>query len=1130
MTMKKKIIAIIIAAVLLIAIGGTVTVCCLPKKDNPDVPDDSGKTDTPDEPDTPDVPSGGGEDNDGYLNEIFNAGVYNPTKVWYSAEYLGKVERRLPEASNGGLDRYPAYGTTLSDTTDEEKQAILNENAALCASTSTYDAMDKDGNLYLGGVATGNKLYKHTASDGLYEGSLSDDEEAVVKKITMQARPAGNHITGLYAPAGEVVKIEMSAEDLEKTGGLIVRIGQALQNGQANNIWIKRDFVRMPNLLNTMAASSEVTYVGSFLGGPIYVQPVNAGVKFSVTVSGAVPYWHYIYGYTTEEEFYATKNSSTPYFDMEIWDDAVRHSGPKARAVQFDYEQITAAAVLWDKISRVSNQVPSGSAAAIGITFLYDPFVAAGSMVAFVGRSTVNCPLYCMTAALDAESAVNNSTDAFWGCIHEYNHHYQRYGFSGGDEVTNNAVSLVSYSLFTRNSANREIGNANEGNYAVGWDRYTNPSWALRQTLANSSTNSNLDSYANLLHSFGQSLFLQAAKNGNGAGGVDNWYKAVSDATRYDMTYYFTEILHQTVSDSVVEEYASKGYPAFVPVATIYQTGRSYVIGGNKYYSRTAQPYGIEKGNDFQLNFNDNIVIPSGFSWSVKSVTEPEYGELYKVTDGVYTYTPDENAAESGKIIITLAITKDGGAFLVDDVDLVIELRQKQYKPTLLERTVYTYTNETMYASPVEAYEKGYAGYETVTDGDNDNPTQNANTDIWVPDPKKNAIMEVRGKFYVPSKGKYRIAIRGRQYAALYLSFDGQNYELAANMTNLTNNVAFLTDNENNYKDYELEKGQWVYFKEILLVTYDRSFVGLGWGRFDGDKVNVTYLKAYRNSYYREEFVSDYYYDRNYTYSYNEKIDSKQTLIETNYKPWDASKSIDILFDDDDTNWIHSDQSNISEETPFELTAALEETVKANKFVIYGEPSRKYQPKNFKLYVGTELENMKLVAEVTDSVRNNDNVTVNFEETDVRYYKLVLTDTWATSQRFRYISFRCVKFFYSIENGTVFSPDEKIFNYKGNWTLSDKFSTFGHLYDGENATLNFSFRGERFAVFSYISDEYDGFEVLIDGEVADTVKINGGSNEPALAYLSEKLSDGEHKITIRSKTKFNVDSIVLWQK
>ena len=63
-------------------------------------------------------------------------------------------------------------------------------------------------------------------------------------------------------------------------------------------------------------------------------------------------------------------------------------------------------------------------------------------------------------AALDAESAVENPSDAFWGAIHEFNHHFQRFGFAPGDEVTNNAVSLVEYSLFTRISANRALGSA----------------------------------------------------------------------------------------------------------------------------------------------------------------------------------------------------------------------------------------------------------------------------------------------------------------------------------------------------------------------------------------------------------------------------------------------------------------------------------------------------------------------------------------------------------------------------------------------------------------------------------------------------------------------------------------------
>lgn len=111
---------------------------------------------------------------------------------------------------------------------------------------------------------------------------------------------------------------------------------------------------------------------GRFWAAPVYVRPVNAGAQFTVTLSGAVAYSHFVYGYTTREEFERNRTSSAPYFDLEVWDDSVRHSGPKARAERFDYDQLADAAVLWDKIACVSNRVPAGSSGDTGITFLYD--------------------------------------------------------------------------------------------------------------------------------------------------------------------------------------------------------------------------------------------------------------------------------------------------------------------------------------------------------------------------------------------------------------------------------------------------------------------------------------------------------------------------------------------------------------------------------------------------------------------------------------------------------------------------------------------------------------------------------------------------------------------------------------
>lgn len=1085
------------------------------------------ETEQPAPPDTeqrPDNPGGAGDDTDeGWPETIFDPGMANTGKVGMAAEYLGTVARRLPEVSDGGLGKYPVYGVTLS-TTAEEKAAILAENNALVASADTYDSMDADGNLYLAGEPVGRKLYKHTAAAGMYEGDVSDDEPALVKRLTIRSRSRGNHITGLYAPAGEVVKVEMSEDDLRATGGLVVYIGQVLTNGQSNNIWQERDFNRMPVISNTMTVKAPVSYVGSFLGGPVYVRPVNAGAQFTVTLSGAVAYSHFVYGYTTREEFERNRTSSAPYFDLEVWDDSVRHSGPKARAERFDYDQLTDAAVLWDKIACVSNRVPAGSSGDTGITFLYDPFIAAGSMVAFVGRYTCNCPPNCLTAALDAESAVENPSDAFWGCIHEFNHHYQRFGFHPGDEVTNNAVSLVEYSLFTRVSARRALGSADQGSYAVGWNRYTNPAWTLLETLNNGSVNSGLDSYANLLHAFGQDTFIAAAAAGNGAGGADAWYRAVSDATGYDMTYYFTEVLHQTVSDDVLDEYAAKSRPVYVPAAVIYQTGRTYVRDGHTAYSRTAQPYGIATGEAFTLDFNENLVLPDGFRWMIERVTAPAYGTLTKTSDGVYTYTPDPAHRRSGEMYVTVGLVREDGAFQPEDITFVIELQQQQ--SAVPERTVYTYAAESMYDDPVAAFENGYAGYETVKTGANTNRVQNSNSEIWEPEPTANAVMEVSGKFRASAAGRYRIALRGRRRAALFISADGADYTLAADLVNAAGTPDFDLTDSAHYTDVQLDKGQWLYFKAVLIVSDARSFIGVGCGRFVGDSVRVEPLNAYPDAYAPEAFTTDYFYPRVYGYDYAQTPEFRQSLVSARYSPWDETYAIEALFDADRTNYIHSDRTSISADNPFEVVADLGETVRANRLTIYGAAARPYLPVDFELYGGETPDDMTRIAAVTDAAVTGANVIVDFAPRTLRYYRLTVTDTAAVGPK--YIAYRYAEFSYTVPGGTLLSPDDSRFVYKGGWSVTGALATFGHLYAGRDATVDFTFRGTRFAVLSLASDAYDGFEILLDGAPCATVSLAGGDGSVRPVYLSEELAPGPHTVTLRSKTPFNLDSVAVW--
>lgn len=1079
----------------------------------------------------------GGMDGDGNVPEdsAFYSGVYNTSKVGYSAEYLGTVPRILPEVSDGGLERYPVYGTALAGASEEEKEAILAENRTLIAgadaenSANTYDAMDADGNLYLNGSPTGAKLYKHTAAAGMYFGDLSDDEQAVVKRITYSSRPSGNLITGLYAPAGEVIKIEISAEDLKSTGGITVYIGQYLSNARQNNIWTAREFNRMPLIGNAMFVGGETAYVGSYLGGPIYIAPRNASCgQFSVTISGAVNYSHYIHGYTTEEEFEANSRSSAPYFDLEIWDCSVRHSGPLSRAEMYSYYQLAQAAQLWDKISLVSRQVPTGSRADTGIIFLYDPFIAAGSMVAFVGQNTVNCPPDVLTAALDAQSAVENASGNFWGAIHEYNHHFQRFGFQPGDEVTNNAVSLVEYSLFTRISSNRSLGNAAQGNYADGWNRYTNPAWVLSQTLSNAGVNSALDSYANLLYAFGQEKFIDAAALGNGSGGADAWYKAVSDATGYDMTYYFTEVLHQNVSSDVLSEYSAKNAPVYVPVATIFQTGSGHLSGGQVEYTRTAQPYVIRAGRDFELNLRDNVILPDGFSFTIKNLTSPANGTLTKREEGIYVYTPAQENGASGEMYLTLGITKDDGAFAVDDVTLVIEL-EPTYANAPVTRTTYLY-DSMPYASASAAYDADYAGYSSVAEEDNVNRVQNGNCEIWEPGYSSNAVMELSGKVLIPSDGKYRFALRGRYFAALYISTDGINYSLAGELENAPRTDQYFMDDPSTYTDIDLKGGQYVYFKEVLLVTKADAYIGLGMGKFTGDTVAVSHVTNGLNDNYspREPFASDYFYARTYAYNYTGTDSGKGSLVSADYTPWDGYP-IDRLFDDNDDNYIHSAANNpVSQDNPFAITVDLGSEYTADTFTIYGAAARRYQPKSFVLYGGTSPDNMTVLASVENAALEGDNVVVTFGECNVRYYKLVVTDTYDGSAN-KYIAYRYAVFSNSAEvnrvapvnGGIQLSPDT--LSYFGNWSLCSQFSTFGHTYAADNGRATFSFSGTAFGVLCPAGQ--GSFDVYIDGVFAATVNCSGSETAPA--YVSPVLDNGEHTVELHSGGKFAIDSIVV---
>lgn len=1108
-------------------------------------------------------------------SSVYQKEYATTSKVGYYAKILGTTKRTIPEIKNEGLSVYPVYGTTLTGITEEQRLAIYEESYYLTptglskASNDAYTAggsfnrIDKNGYLYLNDQpaldSSGNhrKLYKHTTATNMFYGDVPNDEQAVIKTITYSPRSytKGYGITGLYVPAGEVVKIEISGEDMRATNGLTVHVGQALYNGQSNNIPYGKDYNRMPNNLSSYeinqtlseydsATDTYTAYVGSYYGGPLYIR--NETETFTVTVTGGLTYRHFILGYTSPEEFAKTSQSRVPYFDLEVWDSGVLHSCSLQYVKDFTYDDLYNAAVLWDKISAISTQVYNQ-----GTVFCYDPFTFVGAACAWPLRNSVTSPSGWVSGALDYNTFLESGS---WGNIHEYNHNYQissngYWGLGDGGEVTNNALNVIAYGMYTNVSAKRQLGNLDEG--LSDWNKYTNPSWTLRDITEGRYSNGQkgLSVYANYYHSFGQDVMLSAIKSA-GSNSVDNWLKATTDASGYDMTYYYKDLIGLEVSNETLSETAAKNYPMFVPVASIYQTGRSYTKGGVKSYSETARPYRIAANEEFEIdlgrytiNGNDyvsgSIVMPDGFSYRIANVSTPDNGELAKISDTKYKYIPGAQKT-SGKIYVKLEITKDDGAFDVDDVELVFEFEQtKEFNKNIIERTTYTFATANAYSSAKEAYEANYAGYTAVVEGDNDNTfsngrvVQDCSAEVWLESVNANQILEIKGKYYIKNAGKYRLALRGRHDCVLYASTDGVNYNLAAEYTTNANGSPDFPLTDGTYSDYNLAEGSWLYFKAVMLCQTKggkNAFIGVGLGTFDqSGNVTVSKVNAYRNSYtLSDTFNADYYYEKSYTYDYKDNVYYSaigEIIDAQNYSPWTpAEHLLSNLLDGDKNTYIHTNYE-ASEEKQLVLTIDLKNEYTVNRLTLYSQARWDYHcPISFKIEGSLDGQEWFNVGSFNDLPVKNYSVCADFDECTIRYYRISFTKS---SNRYIIISEAELSRVFEINGAKQISLGDSSVIMKGDWKASYEYSSYGHTYYGaKDSSVEYEFVGNRFGILT--TDANSLYEVYIDGVLTPSISLKEDSGVLA-GYISEELSNKKHTVIIKSANKVKIDSLLIWQ-
>lgn len=1031
-------------------------------------------------------------------------------KVEQYMETIGKYNRTVPTETKdeGLLGKYPSYGTGW-EITDDVKVKLFEEDALLRASSSTYDSMDVDGNLYLSGVAVGRKLYKHTSSVGMYYGDISDDEPAVIERITFRPAEERNYITGLYAPAGEVIKIEISQEDLDSIGGLTVAIGQ-VSHRNINNTIIKdrTNFTRMPNIGNVMRVTTTEAYVGNFLGGPIYIRADKINIEFSVVISGGVKYPIYIHNLTTEQDLQERVKTSAPYYDFEVWERGVRHSGTK-RYGNFDYANLKKCGELWQDICLTSRLVPETSNSSIGVSFVYDTHIwlPGAAACAWQGPHTwVNAPNSALGSAISYENFTYNGV---WGIMHEFNHHYQNYGIASYGEVTNNATTLLSYVCYTNISSRRTENISSLGNW---WNRLTVPSVSLSETLANGKTGqTSVNIYADILHSFGVEIYAEATRLCAGKHTADDWYESVSTATGYNMTYYFEELLGHTISDDVKAKFESSR-PVFVPVATLYQTGRSYESKGTQKIAKTVRPYTNTKGQTLTLDFEKNLVMPDGFDFEIVEITNPKNGTLTQVSDKKYEYNGGNNE-DSGEFEMTIKLKH--ASIATPNVTFTFEINQIDPDAT---QTKYTY-DTNLYSSVDEAVENNFEGYSEKNVKHINSTFQNGIGS------KQIGVNE--GKIYITSDGEYTFCLRaGRGKHALFVSTDGKNYNKVISFEG--NRGGFEFGNDHDYK-VTLKKGDYLWYKQVTISNnHPDAFTELGWTNTESKPVSVPSSNIYNVSSGFREYDFEYksFLNKSYTKSetLSESDSTKASIVSINMPGWDETTKPENIFDNNPDTFYHSNQNNfVSQDNPWEIVVDFGQEKVYNNLTILNRNIRPaHMPTTFALYGGTNIKNLTLLGQYTDVSYSGLTMEVGFESTQIRYLKMVVTNTSAIGGAAnKYVSIADMKLNYKI-TGSERSCDEM--QYYGFEIKSGSIATFGHLISGKGY-LEYEFEGTDFALYTRKMEKCQ-LTVEIDGKV-ETVTIDNNEGK-SLGVILQKLKAGKHKlkITVVFGT-LNVDSILV---
>lgn len=268
-----------------------------------------------------------------------------------------------------------------------------------------------------------------------FPGAVPDDAPRVTRRLTIDRAISGWHSTGLYAPAGAIVRATAS----EGAAALTLQIGC-----HTDHLWHLDRWQRIPDIVRRWSLVDAAQGVASPFGGLVYIDvPRRGSGTVEVEIAGVVESPRFVLGRTTPEEWRRLRaDAKAPWGELETSKVIVSVPSEALRSLEDPTELLR----FWDAISDTH-----ATLATIPLDperphrFVPDVQISAGYMHA-------GYPIMTHLDAVEDMTNVERLRAGSWGLLHELGHNHQEpeWTFDGTVEVTVNLFSLYAIDTICR--------------------------------------------------------------------------------------------------------------------------------------------------------------------------------------------------------------------------------------------------------------------------------------------------------------------------------------------------------------------------------------------------------------------------------------------------------------------------------------------------------------------------------------------------------------------------------------------------------------------------------------------------------------------------------------------------------